>query len=106
MNYKQRPRDAESLLFAKVKEVTGVNDDMVIRRACEACQDSNGKVKVEDVVTVLLNDDSVHTKTKVILYVDYEFLPFTLLMESLGLNNIYSVINIIHVNFRNKTSKV
>lgn len=60
----QRPRDAESLLFAKVKEVTGVNDDMVIRRACEACQDSNGKVKVEDVVTVLLNDDSVHTKTK------------------------------------------
>eukprot|EP00105_Crassostrea_gigas_P025080 XP_011445541.1 PREDICTED: ubiquitin carboxyl-terminal hydrolase 28 isoform X2 [Crassostrea gigas] len=37
---------------------------MVIRRACEACQDSNGKVKVEDVVTVLLNDDSVHTKTK------------------------------------------
>lgn len=69
MNYKQRPRDAESLLFEKVKEVTGVNDDMVIRRACEACQDSNGKVKVEDVVTVLLNDDSVHTKTKVILYV-------------------------------------
>lgn len=68
-NYKQRPRDAETLLFAKVKEVTGVNDDMVIRRACEACRDSNGKVKVEDVVTVLLNDDSVHTKTKVILYV-------------------------------------
>nr|XP_022324465.1 ubiquitin carboxyl-terminal hydrolase 25-like isoform X2 [Crassostrea virginica] len=60
----QRPRDAESVLFAKVKEVTGVNDDIVIQRACEACQDSSGNVKVEDVVSMLLNDDSIHAKTK------------------------------------------
>lgn len=48
-----------------MKEVTGVDDDVVIRRACEACQDSNGKVKVEDVVTMLLNDDSFRSKSKV-----------------------------------------
>ena len=44
-----------------------MNDDIVIQRACEACQDSSGNVKVEDVVTMLLNDDSIHPKTKVIL---------------------------------------
>lgn len=39
-------------------------------------------------------------------YVDYEFFLFILLMEFFGLNNIYLVINIIYVNFRNKILKV
>lgn len=39
-------------------------------------------------------------------YVDYEFFLFILLMEFFGLNNIYLVINIIYVNFRNEILKV
>ncbi|XP_060064125.1 ubiquitin carboxyl-terminal hydrolase 25-like isoform X1 [Ylistrum balloti] len=60
-----QPRSAEeNYIYAQIKEITGVDDERVIRRAITACQDRDGKYEIENVVTMLLADDFVNPALK------------------------------------------
>jgi hypothetical protein len=45
-------RKPDELLTAcnQIKEITGIHDEKVIKRAIDACQDENGKFDIENVV--------------------------------------------------------
>uniref|UniRef100_A0A0B7AWB8 USP domain-containing protein n=1 Tax=Arion vulgaris TaxID=1028688 RepID=A0A0B7AWB8_9EUPU len=55
----QRPREENlNLTIAKIREVTGAPDH-VIKEAIQACMRTDGTLKVEDVVTTIIGDDTL-----------------------------------------------
>ncbi|GFR85092.1 ubiquitin carboxyl-terminal hydrolase 25-like [Elysia marginata] len=59
----QRPRDESfSLTLAKVREVTGASDE-VIKEAIRVCTCKDGSFKVEDVVTTIIEADTITAST-------------------------------------------
>lgn len=42
----------------QIKEITGIHDEKMIKRAIDACLDENGKFDIENVVSMLVAEDS------------------------------------------------
>ncbi|XP_070201808.1 ubiquitin carboxyl-terminal hydrolase 25-like isoform X2 [Littorina saxatilis] len=61
-NSKRSREDLLSQTYATVKEVTGIDDQCVIDEAISACQTKDGTYKVEDVVSMLIQDDSLRKR--------------------------------------------
>ncbi|GAB1601843.1 ubiquitin carboxyl-terminal hydrolase 25-like isoform X3 [Argonauta hians] len=51
-------RSKEETALSQIKEVTGIEDPNVITKAIRACCNKDGKYKIEDVVTMLVQDSS------------------------------------------------
>lgn len=59
----QRVREEKlSQTYATVKEITGIEDQRVIDEAISACRTKDGSYKVEDVVSMLVQDDSLRRR--------------------------------------------
>ena len=70
----QRGRDEKLIqTYATVKEITGIEDQRVIDEAISACRTKDGSFKVEDVVSMLVQDDSLRRR-QVLLVVFFFFL--------------------------------
>lgn len=55
----QRSREENlNLTIAKIREVTGAPDH-VIKEAIQACVRTDGTIKVDDVITTIIGDDTV-----------------------------------------------
>ncbi|PVD27319.1 hypothetical protein C0Q70_12475 [Pomacea canaliculata] len=61
-NSKRIRDDGLSVTYAKIREVTGIDDQCVIDEAISACCTKEGKFKLEDVVDMLVQDDTIHRR--------------------------------------------
>lgn len=53
-----RKQEEITTICNQIKEITGIHDEKVIRMAINACQDEHGKFDVENVVAMLVAEDS------------------------------------------------
>ncbi|XP_052060028.1 ubiquitin carboxyl-terminal hydrolase 25-like isoform X2 [Mytilus californianus] len=58
-----RKQDELLTVCNQIKEITGIHDEKVIKRAIDACQDENGQFNVENVVAMLVAEDSQVTNS-------------------------------------------
>ena len=58
IGFKGRKQEEISTVCNQIKEITGIHDEKVIKRAITACQDENGKFDIENVVAMLVAEDS------------------------------------------------
>lgn len=58
-------RDEVSQTYATVKEICGIEDHHVIDEAINACRTKDGSFRVEDVVSMLIQDETVRRRQKV-----------------------------------------